>query len=300
MEATKLTRNVYPILCGGTFFTLLLEARKARTGKREQLRGKRDGLSEPETLIGLVRVMYPEYKEPSGRSTFRTNTADYKACRNNGSNLPFFDQETRAFDNCVRSDYQTALARMCGFVDQFIEVGSSVKRDEELVKALLDLIDTDQSIKDQDAFFACESGQPLTKAFLRSVTSICLPAFLLGVWHFVVVYRQNNTAGKDTFDEWCPPNNGSTRVYTGTMGRGITRTITVTVAETTDSEKRSDTNPGYSDPYANEISDNAAAESSSQTINNHGFIFQQFGKNNKQIVGNIDTLVINNDWGGRI
>jgi len=112
------SNNDYPVLCGGTFFTLLLEARQARSGKKEQLYGSRDGLSEPETLAGLVRVMYPEFRQPSGESTFRTNTADYKACRNSGGNLPFFDKEIRAFDNRIKSEYQTALVLMHNFINQ--------------------------------------------------------------------------------------------------------------------------------------------------------------------------------------
>ena len=33
-------------LCGGTFFTLLLEDRKPRAGVREHYAGEKDGLSE--------------------------------------------------------------------------------------------------------------------------------------------------------------------------------------------------------------------------------------------------------------
>lgn len=54
---------VYPVLCGGTFFTLVLEARRQRTSKRSQHAGELDGLSQPKTLAGLGRVVYPEYAE---------------------------------------------------------------------------------------------------------------------------------------------------------------------------------------------------------------------------------------------
>ena len=46
-----------PRLCGGTFFTLLLEAREQRTSKRNNADGKTDGLSQPELLIELVRIL---------------------------------------------------------------------------------------------------------------------------------------------------------------------------------------------------------------------------------------------------
>lgn len=294
-----MTKATYPALCGGTFFTLLLEARQARSGKKEQLYGKRDGLSEPETLAGLIRVMYPEFTQPSGELTFRTNTADYKACRNNGGNMPFFDREIKAFDNRVKSDYRTALALMCKFINRYIEVGGSVKRDEWLVKALLDLIDNDQSIGNADAFYVCESGQALTKVSLRSVTTLCLPAFLLGVWHFAVVCRQDNTVGKDTFDEWCPPNNHNPRAYTGTMGDSITRSITLTMPEMFESEDEAtattenEPNTECNEPYVKPPTSNPAPHTTTQIINSPAVFFNS-GANGIQIN---NTGILNIDRG---
>lgn len=86
----ELVSNIaYPVLCGGTFFTLVLEARNQRTSRRSQYVGELDGLSQPETLAGLGRVVYPEYSEPKNKDTFSTNVSDYKSCENNGTNLFF-------------------------------------------------------------------------------------------------------------------------------------------------------------------------------------------------------------------
>lgn len=51
-------------LCGGTFFTLLLEARKQLLGANEHYAGKKDGLTEYETLIGLARVIRSDLATP--------------------------------------------------------------------------------------------------------------------------------------------------------------------------------------------------------------------------------------------
>ena len=51
-------------LCGGTFFTLLLEDRKSRAGVREHYAGEKDGLSGPEVLIGLSKVLVSDFQEP--------------------------------------------------------------------------------------------------------------------------------------------------------------------------------------------------------------------------------------------
>ena len=56
-------------LCGGTFFTLLLEDRKPRARVREHYAGEKDGLSGPE-----VSMM----------ATIKGNTSEYKSCKNKG------------------------------------------------------------------------------------------------------------------------------------------------------------------------------------------------------------------------
>ena len=52
-------------LCGGTFFTLLLEARQQRTVIRGRYEKKHDNLSEPQVFAGLIKVVKPEYIEPA-------------------------------------------------------------------------------------------------------------------------------------------------------------------------------------------------------------------------------------------
>ena len=142
-----MTINAHPVLCGGTFFTLVLEARKQRTCKRSLYAGELDGLSQPETLAGLGRVVNPDYVEPKNKDSFSTNASDYKSCENNGTNLAFlFTQEVLSFDTRVKTRYLEALSAMDDFVQRFLEVGTSTAKEVWLVKALLDLIDADQSI----------------------------------------------------------------------------------------------------------------------------------------------------------
>jgi hypothetical protein len=62
--------------------------------------------------------------------------------------LPFGDTpEIDTFDEHVRNAYQDALGAMTEFVARFLEVGTVVKKDERLVKALIDLIQQDDSIE---------------------------------------------------------------------------------------------------------------------------------------------------------
>lgn len=187
-------------LCGGTFFTLLLQARKPRTGVREHYMGTADGLSEPKMLVALAKVMTPDMQDPleSMMKTIKGNVFDYKTCKNaGGTYLPFGDAVARtAFDKRVKNDYETALTAMTEFVDGFIDIDSSTKKDERLVRALAELIYLDDSIVADQPFYVNENGTEISKSELLAETEICLQSFLLGVWHFAVLRKEGNTHEK--------------------------------------------------------------------------------------------------------
>ena len=95
------------------------------------------------------------------------------------------------------------------------------------MKALIDLIQQDDSIEDDVVFLIGRDGQPVRKDRLDDMYKVCLPAFLLGVWHFIVVNRKDNKIGQDTYDIWCPKNDHGPREYQGVMGESIARKIDV-------------------------------------------------------------------------
>lgn len=49
----------YPRLCGGTFFTLVLQALRQRMKAREHYAGDSDGLSDSEVMVGLINEPPP-------------------------------------------------------------------------------------------------------------------------------------------------------------------------------------------------------------------------------------------------
>ena len=217
------------------------------------------------------------------------------------SNLAFlFTQEVLSFDTRVKTRYLEALSAMDDFVQRFLEVGTSTAKEVWLVKALLDLIDADQSIDNDQAFYIGEVGQKITKAALRDMSDFFFQPFLLGIWHFAVVIRKDNTEGKSTYDIWCPSQGGKERKYIGTMGVGITRSINVPLIEAASKKDPASTDE-YSapmengDPVVDDFSEEPASTTTNQTIN-HPFVFHQYGNNSIQ-VGNIEMLVINNSGG---
>lgn len=284
-----MTNSSYPHLCGGTFFVFVLQALCQRMKAREHYKGESDGLKDSNVLIGLIKVINPDYIVPVG-DALKTKTNDFKSCRlSKGEYLPFGKTaEVEEFDNRVRSDYRSALRAMAVFVEQFLETDTSAKKDVRLVKALMELIQRDISIAADEEFYISEDGRKIKKAALGGLTDICLPAFLLGVWHYVVVNRKDNKAGQDTYNAWCPPAGGGPREYTGDMGRAITRSINVYCMDIHDC---------VDEEAVGEEQNTQAWEGSSPTpppapvYNNHPIFIQQNGDGN-MVMPNYGTINI--------
>lgn len=230
-----MTNTGIPRLCGGTVFTLILEARQQRYGVREHFAGDSDGLSEMDTLIGLAQVMVPDLKRPAKtrEDTVQGNTTEFKICKTAGGKgyYPFSNRQSKkAFDDRVKGNYAEALRAMCDFVKNFIWVKGSDKQDVNLVKALLDLIERDDSINNSQVFYIMPDGKPVTKQRIDQIDGedVCLESFLLGVWHYAIMRREGNTIGKATMNEWCPSKGGAPREYEGHMGENLSRNIRLT------------------------------------------------------------------------
>lgn len=284
-----MTKHDYPRLCGGTFFILVLQALRQRFGAREHYAGDGDGLTDPEVLAGLIKVINPDYKDP-GKEKLKGTANNYKACKSSkGTYLPFDDEQVlSAFNNNVQTNYPAVLNGMTKFVKGFLELGPAVHKDTNLVRALIDLILQDQSINPNEEFFIGESGERVKKSTLGDLQKVCLPSFLLGVWHYVVIYRKDNSVGKDTYDKWCPAQDRAQRRYTAHMGEGLFPNLSSYMVEaenipTADSET--------DEPI---IIDPVPEQQVQQTVNNPlVFNFNQYGSNGTQI-GHIE-----NYYGGK-
>ena len=286
-----MTNIEYPRLCGGTFMTLVIQALLQRKKAREHYKGESDKLNDPDVLVGLITVINPDYEDP-GKSVLKTKANDYKSCKlSKGQYLPFGDKlAIDVFDQRVRDNYLAARNDMCIFVDSFIETGTKLQKDVRLVKALIDLIEQDESIDDSEEFLVGENGDAVRKDQLRTLKRVCLPSFLLGIWHFIVINRKNNKVGQLTYDTWCPENGGGTREYEGTMGDGISIEFDVYTLEPEDESEDTEQEAEVVEDQPernNQDNQNDHRETSGtgpnlQQINNP-FTFIQNGDNNTQI-----------------
>ncbi len=271
--------NDCPRLCGGVFLTYLLDARKQRFGVREHYNGDSDGLSDPEAFADLIRVISPSYTIPAGK-TFKENTSSYKNCRKNaGTHLPLNGTaEARAFNTCVRTEYQTVLSRMFAFTDAYLDTETDTKKDEYLVEALVEIISEDITIEDEAEFYALKDGAAVSKKELIELTDFCLQAFLVGVWHYILQNCPDNTLGRNTIENWKPT-------------AGYTKKISVKncTVQSTDSPESEDTTSGYAETVIEEPIGEQAGTQKKMSANQ--MVFIQNGDNCTQI-GSVGTLTI--------
>lgn len=230
-----MTKNVNPVLCGGTFLTQILLSRKPTTSRRQRTQGISDTFGEPDVLFGLIRLVQPDYIRPAG-DTFRTYTSKYKKCDGYTPDALKFDNEVviSAFLERLEIDYATELNKAEELANQFIDIGSTAKNDVLLVKRLIELIREDEGISDSHQFTVGSDGTSASKSELDSVDEVCLPAFLLSIWKFVVTERKDNSIGAATIAAWFP--NAKNR-YEGISGSIIKQSIKVNCYKTANEDK---------------------------------------------------------------
>ena len=190
-----------PYLCGGTLFLLLERAKpESNMTAKDREKGRTDGLSNPEMLKALIKVVTGINPHVYGDS-FKKSTSQYRKCEINGNSyIPFNNNDTvQNFDNEIKSNYNDIVLRMIKFTENFI----SRYRANRLIRELIDVISKDNEINDDAVFYINSDGTVTKKSNLVKLPHIDLQPFLVGILHYILLYRKDNTSGKPTFDDWC-------------------------------------------------------------------------------------------------
>ena len=195
-------------LCAGTFFALFAEARTATGIRKDPLSGKRSGQTESDLFLALASIIFPDLPKRTGKDTqtIRNSINKFKTCEKWGwPDARLGNPHTRTiFTEKLRNDYVAAVYSMDEIIQKFID--TETKRDEWLCKALLVLIEQDDSIPSTQEFYAQPDGTPISKEKLCQQDSLYIAPFLLGVWHFCVCGRKDNACGHETYENWFPQN----------------------------------------------------------------------------------------------
>lgn len=185
------------ILTGGIFLSLLIHAGKKRNSARNKLNGEKDKYVESDFLENLIKIVCPNFGMPKGK-TSTTETSDYKLCKVPNAAFWPFDNSViiENFDKGFRDNYAEYVQRMHNFVNRFID---TVNMKGWLVNAILTILSKDAKYNNE-LFYIDSSSKPYTLDELLNLDEYELEPFLLGIWHFIIMNRPDNTLGIDTFD----------------------------------------------------------------------------------------------------
>lgn len=205
------TKNI-PRLCGGTFFTLLRNAcNETIYNGRETTRVK-----DSDVFLLLLKMYQPSFTNDKPR-TLQNYTSSFKSCASMDRNKLHFDKQNdvKAFDARFFNNYDYLFEQMSSLIDQYININKL----DWLISALVELIDQDTSINKDDMLYVGHDGTPLSKQELVNLIEIPASAFLLGIWHFIILNRQDNTVGESTYKSWHTDSGPQTkRPFISTIG----------------------------------------------------------------------------------
>jgi hypothetical protein len=226
-----------PVLCGGTFFTLLLQAMRNGLNKRGSLKENGE-FSEADVFEALVNIVVGDCERSKDDTKFSPAVSKYKGCKIANSGLFPIHENARisAFVSKINDDYRESLTDMIDFVNKYVDSGDLRKW---LVKALLELIYGDVNIAETDMLYISPDGRPIMKSGLRKLTEICFPAFLLGIWHYIIVSKVDNTLGEATYNEWCKPSTtpGQRRLFDSDIGKNLEQIFNLSTSEGSKNKK---------------------------------------------------------------
>ena len=200
-------------LCGGTLLVLLVHSAKIST-------------TETSLLSDTLKVFKSDLF--INNTTLKEQTKKFKLCKEHSSlATPFEDSSLqKQLTDDIKNNYVELLKRTSELIDHYIDADSQSNKDELLVKAILEVIEKDNSIPDQQKFHILPNGKAVKKEKLLSMKEFYLPSFLLGILFYVIINIKNNKEGAETYDTWCPKQkSGTQRKYAANIGENSNKQI---------------------------------------------------------------------------
>ena len=192
-------------LCGGTLFVLLLHSSKTK--------------NETNFLCDILRIFDPQIYINS--SNVKVKKDKFKRCKEHSELATYFEDSSMQMKlaNDINNHYAELLKRTSDLITNYIDTDSDLHKEELLVKAVIEVIEQDESIPNNQVFYILPNGKAVTKEKLISIKKIYFPSFILGILYYVIINIKDNKEGADTYDEWCPkPDYGTKRKYTANIG----------------------------------------------------------------------------------
>ena len=203
-----------PYLCGGTFFLLLLLARKERKQFRANQSNFADELSDKHLMAGLIQVFNDTnifYTKDMGFDTkilysIKTHTSRYKNCDISYGGCLDFNNPSKLdeFNKILTNNYDVIKSRFSEFIELFIDENKINRLAKQLIQLIFDAINID----DNSLFFINDGTNPITRKQIRKMNTIVIENLLTGIFHYILNKCQDNTKGKATYLMWTDEPNG--------------------------------------------------------------------------------------------
>lgn len=200
----------------GILFALLSQVQKNKDTSIDHFKSENQVYKEPEMFKDLVYVVIGKKIVPN-EGTFKRNVSEYKSCKTNGCGYIPFDNSTviSTFDDAIKQDYIATLSRMIYFVEKHIDS----KYYGWLIKEICNFIDDDIDIPKTDLIYINSDGLPSKVESIIKSTSFEIESFLLGVLHYLIVSKDDNTKGANTFSSLFTNDYGKRKnIYDGGIG----------------------------------------------------------------------------------
>lgn len=243
-----------PYLCGGVVYFLMAQTKPSTVSARDKLGGNRTEHKDANVIEDLIYAI-----QGSRYAVQAKDISNYRECKVNGSTgIPFNEVSFgSSFDNAIKNEYSAILTRMTEFIEKHIDSAKHTW----LVKALLDLIESDPDIKDTDLFYIMPDGTSKTRLEIKNLCEFQIQPFLIGTWHYVLQHRRDkNTEGIPTLNAWGTKVKYKERTYIGNAGDSITRNISVTWSALTPAvEPSTETAPSSCEILTSKLIDSAQA-----------------------------------------
>ena len=146
-------------------------------------------INSPNAVLGDYSMLLNKGRL-QGTQKNAANNFKYGTLKVENSNVYSFNNKTivNDFNFKVEHSYNDVLENATEFVSIYFETDNSVT--EKLIKEILFLIISDESIDESQKFYICSDGSTKTKSELRNIDNIEFDAFLLGVWHYLIVSQR--------------------------------------------------------------------------------------------------------------
>ena len=146
-------------------------------------------INSPNAFLGDYSTLLIK-RALQGTQKNAANNFKYGIVKVENSNVYSFNNKKiiADFNFKVEHNYKEVLEKAVKFANIYFGTDNSVN--ERLIKKILFLIINDIDINDSQVFYICSNGSTKTKDDLKNIEIIEFEAFLLGVWHYLLVAQK--------------------------------------------------------------------------------------------------------------